>query len=62
MFKKSGKYSKTIKWRKNGFRFCLVMASALIAWLGANDLDKFVALVGSFACIPLVYLYPVCAH
>jgi solute carrier family 36 (proton-coupled amino acid transporter) len=23
-----------------------------------NDLDKFVALIGSFACVPLVYIYP----
>ena len=59
VFTKSGKYSKGIKWRKNGFRFLVVVASALIAWIGANDLDKFVALVGSFACIPLVYIYPV---
>jgi hypothetical protein len=33
----------------------------MIAWLGANDLDKFVSIVGSFACIPLVYIYPVSA-
>jgi len=59
IFKKSGKYSKGIKWRKNGFRFMVVISCALIAWVGANDLDKFVALVGSFACIPLVFLYPV---
>jgi proton-coupled amino acid transporter len=59
VFTKSGKYSKGIKWRKNGFRFLVVMLSALVAWIGANDLDKFVALVGSFACIPLVYIYPV---
>lgn len=59
IFKASGKFSKGIKWRKNLFRFAIVMLSALIAWVGANDLDKFVALVGSFACIPLVYMYPV---
>lgn len=59
IFSRSGKYSKGIKWRKNGFRFSVVMLAAGIAWVGANDLDKFVALVGSFACIPLVYIYPV---
>lgn len=58
-FTKSGKFSKFVKWRKNIFRFAVVMICALIAWAGANDLDKFVALVGSFACIPLVYIYPV---
>jgi proton-coupled amino acid transporter len=59
IFTKSGKFSRRIKWKKNIFRFCLVIFCALIAWGGAGDLDKFVALVGSFACVPLVYVYPV---
>ncbi|KAL9618342.1 MAG: hypothetical protein Q9160_006924 [Pyrenula sp. 1 TL-2023] len=58
----SGKFNPHIKWKKNAFRFCLVMLCALIAWAGANDLDKFVALVGSFACVPLVYVYPPLLH
>ena len=62
IFTRSGKFSKDIKWRKNLFRFGVVMASACIAWIGANDLDKFVSLVGSFACIPLVYIYPPLIH
>jgi solute carrier family 36 (proton-coupled amino acid transporter) len=59
LFTRSGKYNPYIKWQKNVFRFFVVMLCASIAWFGANDLDKFVALVGSFACIPLVYIYPV---
>lgn len=59
IFTRSGKNNPYIKWRKNIFRFCLVMLCAAIAWGGAGDLDKFVALVGSFACVPLVYVYPV---
>lgn len=59
LFTRSGKYNPYIKWQKNVFRFCLVMLTTVIAWGGANDLDKFVALVGSFACVPLVYVYPV---
>lgn len=59
LFTRSGKFSRSIKWKKNVFRFVLVVICALIAWGGADDLDKFVALVGSFACIPLVYVYPV---
>lgn len=59
LFSRSGKYNPYIKWKKNIFRFVLVVACALIAWGGAGDLDKFVALVGSFACVPLVYVYPV---
>ena len=56
---RSGKNNPWIKWKKNAFRFLLVMTCAFIAWAGAGDLDKFVALVGSFACIPLVNVYPV---
>lgn len=59
MFTRSGKYNPRIKWEKNGFRFFLVMLCALVAWGGARDLDKFVSIVGSFACVPLVYVYPV---
>ena len=59
LFTKSGKYNPYIKWQKNIFRFFVVVICALIAWGGADDLDKFVALVGNFACIPLVYIYPV---
>lgn len=58
-FRRSGKYNPMIKWQKNLFRFFMVMACAAIAWGGADNLDKFVALVGNFACIPLVYIYPV---
>ena len=59
LFSRSGKNNPYTKWKKNVFRFFLVVICALIAWGGASDLDKFVALVGSFACVPLVYVYPV---
>jgi solute carrier family 36 (proton-coupled amino acid transporter) len=59
LFTRSGKYNPYIKWQKNIFRFFSVMLCAAIAWGGAGDLDKFVALVGNFACVPLVYIYPV---
>jgi proton-coupled amino acid transporter len=59
LFTRSGKYNPYIKWQKNVFRFFVVMLCAAIAWGGANDLDKFVSLVGCFACVPLVYIYPV---
>ncbi|KAI9772395.1 MAG: neutral amino acid transporter [Geoglossum umbratile] len=62
LFTRSGKYNPYIKWQKNAYRFFLVMMTAGIAWFGANDLDKFVALVGSFACVPLVYVYPPMLH
>ncbi|XXG99779.1 hypothetical protein Hte_006120 [Hypoxylon texense] len=62
LFTRSGKYNPYIKWQKNMFRFFVVFLCAVIAWGGADDLDKFVALVGNFACIPLVYIYPPMLH
>ncbi|KAF2405547.1 hypothetical protein EJ06DRAFT_502877 [Trichodelitschia bisporula] len=62
LFTKTGKNNPYIKWKKNIFRFFMVVLCAAIAWVGADDLDKFVALVGSFACIPLVYIYPPMLH
>ncbi|OAQ64887.1 amino acid transporter [Pochonia chlamydosporia 170] len=62
LFTRSGKYNPWIKWKKNVFRFFMVMLCSAIAWGGADHLDKFVALVGNFACIPLVYIYPPLLH
>lgn len=62
LFIRSGKYSKKIKWEKNFFRAVVVLMTACISWIGADDLDKFVSLTGSFACIPLVYIYPPLLH
>jgi proton-coupled amino acid transporter len=59
LFSRTGKYNPLIKWKKNFFRFFMVLLCACLAWAGAGDLDKFVSLVGSFACIPLVFIYPV---
>ena len=53
VFTKTGKNNPRVKWKKNIFRFFMVVICATIAWIGADDLDKFVSLVGSFACIPL---------
>lgn len=58
----SGKHNQRVKWLKNYFRTGVVISTALLAWIGANDLDKFVSLVGSFACIPLIYIYPPLLH
>ncbi|KAF3481625.1 vacuolar amino acid transporter 3 [Arthroderma uncinatum] len=62
LFTRSGKYNPGIKWKKNIFRFFLVLVCASIAWGGAGDLDKFVSLIGSFACVPLVFVYPPMLH
>lgn len=59
---KSGKYNKSIKWAKNYFRSICVIVTALIAFFGSDDLNKFVSLIGAFACVPLIYIYPPLLH
>ncbi|GFF57246.1 vacuolar amino acid transporter 3 [Aspergillus udagawae] len=58
----SGKRDPSIKWKKNIFRSLIVLACAVMSAVGAADLDKFVSLIGSFACVPLVYIYPAYLH
>lgn len=58
----SGKKDMVTKWKKNAFRTALVGICIGIAIAGANNLDRFVALIGSFACVPLVYIYPPLLH
>lgn len=58
----SGKGHPPIKWKKNVFRTCVILCCGVISALGAGDLDKFVSLIGSFACVPLVYIYPAYLH
>ncbi|KAM5342817.1 hypothetical protein ACJ41O_013783 [Fusarium nematophilum] len=58
----TGKKSIAIKWKKNALRTAIVGVCAGVSIVGASDLDKFVALIGSFACVPLVYIYPAYLH
>lgn len=58
----SGKGHPRIKWKKNVFRVGVLICCGIISALGAGDLDKFVSLIGSFACVPLVYIYPAYLH
>ncbi|KAK4623856.1 Vacuolar amino acid transporter 3 [Fulvia fulva] len=58
----SGKKSSSVKWKKNGLRTGAMVLCTVIAILGASDLDKFVSLIGAFACVPLVYIYPPTLH
>lgn len=62
IFTKSGKYNWKVKTEKNLFRFLVVTVCCLAAWAGANDLDKFVSLIGSVACVPLCFIYPPLLH
>ncbi|OAA73411.1 amino acid transporter [Cordyceps fumosorosea ARSEF 2679] len=58
----TGKKSLAIKWQKNGLRSAVMALCVGVSIVGASDLDKFVALIGSFACVPLVYIYPAYMH
>ncbi|KAJ6507774.1 vacuolar amino acid transporter 4 [Mycena vitilis] len=62
IFTRSGKGDTRVKWTKNMFRFGTVLSAAFISWMGAADLDKFVAFIGCFACVPLCYVYPAMLH
>lgn len=59
---RSGKKSLGTKWKKNAFRASLVVLCCAIAIGGSANLDRFVALIGSVACVPLVYVYPPFLH
>ena len=54
LFTRSGKADARVKWLKNMFRFAMVLVCTAISWVGAADLDKFVAFIGCFAwCVAL---------
>ncbi|KAH6617619.1 transmembrane amino acid transporter protein-domain-containing protein [Chaetomium tenue] len=59
---RSGKGSLRTKWVKNLFRFGVVVFCGLVSVAGTGNLDRFVALIGSAACVPLVYVYPAFLH
>ncbi|KAG0320105.1 neutral amino acid transporter [Podila horticola] len=61
-FTKSGKYNLKVKWQKNTFRVLLLFVCAAIAIWAGEDLDKFVSIIGSVACVPLAYIFPAMFH
>ncbi|SGZ58486.1 CIC11C00000006069 [Sungouiella intermedia] len=62
LYHNSGKYNPHIKWIKNILRAASVVFISCVAYLNANNIDKFVSFNGCFACIPLVYIYPPMIH
>ncbi|KAG1471792.1 hypothetical protein G6F56_001921 [Rhizopus delemar] len=60
---RSGKESMKIKWSKNAYRVIISIVCAVIAYgVGGDNLDKFVSLVGSLACVPLCFIFPGMFH
>jgi proton-coupled amino acid transporter len=60
--RRSGKRDAMTKWKKNAFRTGVVLVCGGISIVGSSNLDRFVSLIGSFACVPLVYIYPPLLH
>ncbi|KAJ1723051.1 hypothetical protein LPJ53_002574 [Coemansia erecta] len=58
----SGKRNAGVKWRKNFFRALVVLMVALVAVVGADRLDNFIAIIGAFSCTPLSFIYPAALH
>lgn len=59
LFTRSGKADARVKWLKNMFRFAMVLVCTAISWVGAADLDKFVAFIGCFAWCVFPSHFPV---
>lgn len=60
---KSGRDSLMVKWSKNVYRVILCVFCAALAFaIGGDNLDKFVSLVGSVACVPLCFIFPGMFH
>ena len=58
----SGKLNWKIKWWKNLVRSIIVSSVVTYAYFGIDSLDQVVAIVGSFCCLPLVYVIPPMLH
>ncbi|CAO3628923.1 unnamed protein product [Mucor fragilis] len=60
---RSGKNSLKIKYGKNMVRSLIPIVCAAVSFgVGAQNLSKFVALVGSVACMPLCFIFPGLFH
>ncbi|KAI8376317.1 transmembrane amino acid transporter protein-domain-containing protein [Radiomyces spectabilis] len=60
---RSGRTSLKYKWGKNFVRSMIAIVCAAVSFgVGADSLNKFVALVGSVACMPLCFIFPGMFH
>ncbi|KNE62453.1 hypothetical protein AMAG_07669 [Allomyces macrogynus ATCC 38327] len=53
---------RKIWWAQNVVRAALVLVVGMIAYAAGNALDKLVAIIGGFGCMPLSYVYPAMYH
>ncbi|KAI9244766.1 transmembrane amino acid transporter protein-domain-containing protein, partial [Sporodiniella umbellata] len=60
---RSGQKHLAVKWVKNAVRASVPLICAAVSFgVGADNLDKFVSLVGSIACVPLCFTFPGLFH
>lgn len=50
------------KWKKNFLRTFLVVLCTVLSIMAADSILALVALVGSFCCVPLAFIYPALMH
>ncbi|PVV01680.1 hypothetical protein BB560_003892 [Smittium megazygosporum] len=62
LFTKSGKRNPMVKWQKNAFRLFACLLVAFISIIVSDQLDEFVSIIGTFACVPLSFIYPTLFH
>ncbi|KAJ2156201.1 hypothetical protein GGF46_005352 [Coemansia sp. RSA 552] len=60
--RRSGKRNPAVKMQKNAFRTLLLVLVAAVAVAGIDRVDRLVAIIGGFACIPLSFVYPPLFH
>ena len=49
-------------WKINALRATLICGCAIISLIGKDSIDAFIALIGSFCCVPLAFIFPVLCH
>jgi len=49
-------------WKINAMRAILICGCAVISLIGKDSIDAFIALIGSFCCVPLAFIFPVLCH
>ncbi|KAJ2743076.1 hypothetical protein GGI20_004014 [Coemansia sp. BCRC 34301] len=60
--RRSGKLNPGVKIQKNFFRALLVAGVMGISVAGVERVDRLVAVIGGFACVPISFIYPPLFH
>jgi len=61
LFRQSVQSRRTI-WKMNALRTMLTLVCVLVSAVGAHSVQALVALIGSFCCVPLAFIFPVMCY